>query len=475
MTGRLWSKVKFGILLQDNSRGIMPVLKLSYDHLPSHLKYCFAYCSVLPKDYTFIRKQLIQLWMAEGFLQQPKGRKHMEDVGNEYFNILLWNSLFKIVKKDEYAEIVTCKMHDLVYDLAQFVGKLDHLSMEANNVEDISAVRGFSIFLDHEGTFDILEALKKAKKLRTLFISSSLVSSDMLMNFKSLRALDLSRCEMKGLPSSLSELKHLRYLLGLPKEMRKMISLRDIELNKCDKCTQMPIDMGRLTNLRTLTRFIVGKDLGRSIKQLKCLNLRGELTICDLENVTSGIESREANLRGKQDIHFLQLLWGGHDNESDSGKLDDVLEALEPHPNLKSLLIENFGGLKVPTWMSNGLSPFKNLIQLRLQQCPRWEYNPTLGELPFLRVLYLSRMKNMKYLGREFYYSNSSGSTSSSTVAFPSLEELTLWEMRNLVEWLEVLPSFPSLEQLFVRSCPELKITPSRFPSLKKIVVFGHK
>ncbi|XP_043705573.1 putative disease resistance protein RGA3 [Telopea speciosissima] len=251
----------------------------------------------------------------------------------------------------------------------------------------------------------------------------------------------------------------------------------------------MPVEMGRLTNLQTLTRFIVGKDGGggRSIKQLKCLNnLRGELTISGLENVTIE-EAREADLRGKQNIHSLQLWWGTQ--RSDNGKMDDdddddVLEGLKPHPNLKSFFISDFGGTKYPTWMapSTGLSAYKNLIELRIQDCPRLEYvPPMLGELAFLIVLKLTGMEKVKCIGREFYYGSNNnscstcgtGATSSSSsetvVAFPSLNNLTLSGMFNLEDWLEVLPSFPSLEILILKSCPELKIMPSRFPSLKRL------
>ena len=48
-----------------NKSGVFPVLRLSYQHLPSHLKRFFAYCELFSKDYGFKQKKLILLWMAE--------------------------------------------------------------------------------------------------------------------------------------------------------------------------------------------------------------------------------------------------------------------------------------------------------------------------------------------------------------------------------------------------------------------------
>ncbi|XP_050281748.1 putative disease resistance RPP13-like protein 1 [Quercus robur] len=81
--------------LPNDQSNILSALLLSYYHLPSHLKQCFAYCSIFPKGYEFEKEKLVFLWMAEGFLQQQKGNDTIEEVGNEYFRELLSWSFFQ--------------------------------------------------------------------------------------------------------------------------------------------------------------------------------------------------------------------------------------------------------------------------------------------------------------------------------------------------------------------------------------------
>ncbi|GLT59611.1 hypothetical protein SLA2020_324200 [Shorea laevis] len=57
--------------LPEGQSGISAVLKLSYNRVPSHLKGCFGFCAIFPKDYEFDKTKLVLLWMAQGFLQQP--------------------------------------------------------------------------------------------------------------------------------------------------------------------------------------------------------------------------------------------------------------------------------------------------------------------------------------------------------------------------------------------------------------------
>ncbi|XP_028099995.1 putative disease resistance RPP13-like protein 1 isoform X2 [Camellia sinensis] len=76
-----WNNIlKSGIWdLPKQKSNILPALKLSYHYLPSHLKRCFAYCSIFPKDHEFEMERLVLMWMAEGFVEQPRSKKTREE------------------------------------------------------------------------------------------------------------------------------------------------------------------------------------------------------------------------------------------------------------------------------------------------------------------------------------------------------------------------------------------------------------
>jgi len=97
---------------------VMAILKLSYDHLPAHLKPCFEYCSLFPKSNVFCKTDLVKLWIAQGFIQSNIGYDTMEEAGIAYFSELLIRSFFQPSSVDNN-EIFS--MHDLIHDLAQSI------------------------------------------------------------------------------------------------------------------------------------------------------------------------------------------------------------------------------------------------------------------------------------------------------------------------------------------------------------------
>ncbi|XP_057961570.1 putative disease resistance protein RGA3 [Malania oleifera] len=395
--------------LPEDELGILPALKLSYNYLsPPSLKQCFAYCSIFPKDYVIEKEIIILLWMAQGFLQpSQESNLEMEDIGNFYFNVLLKNSLFQDVVKDAYGEIKTCKMHDLVHDLAQSISKSEiFLLEETQKRKEIPPVRHLSLISDKK----IEQRIGKdnGQKLRTLnFLRPCDVRGDTLANLKCLRSLNLSRSPIKKLSNSIGRLTQLRYLdisrteirrlpnsvtqlyhlqtlnmahcnkmVELPKELRRLINLRHLRLDWYNSRRLMkdaPIEMGRLVHLRTLPLFMVGPNKGHRIEELGSLNsIGGQLRICNLEHVRDKEEAKRANLLGKVNIDRLELEWStdtfkNNNNNRIFNHHDEVLEGLQPHSNLKRLWIEGYRGGAIPSWMTTML----HLQVLNIRNCPK--------------------------------------------------------------------------------------------------------
>ncbi|XP_022761326.1 putative disease resistance protein RGA3 [Durio zibethinus] len=474
------------------------VLKLSFDRLPSpSLKKCFAYCAIFPKEFCFEKEQLIQLWMAVGFLQPPPGSSMtMMDIGNKYFNDLLSNSLFQDVEKDSCGNIIACKMHDMVRGFALSVSKLESLVLmgDSTSITEISQhIRHLNVISDGESLPTVLTVA--APKLHTLFANTS-VFRKMSRTFKSLRVLKLrDASDVYDLPASLGKLKHLRYfdisntsiralprsitklynlqtlrflrcqLLKLPADVRNMISLKHIHF---DNETLQPIQMRNLTRLQTLPLFVVGLERGHRIEELRCLNeLGGKLKLCKLEHVRGKEDAKGANLCHKTNLSKLILEWSSTRSES-YGNDEEVLEGLQPYSNLSSLIIRNYTGEGFPSWMSGnvygsrGQFLLNNLMELELINCNRCKILPTLGHLQNLKNLILRKVESLICINSEFYCNNSSPGLDDSITLFPALKKFTMDDMTKLEEWVTISTTvmFPSLEELNIWRCPMLKSVP---------------
>lgn len=213
--------------ISKDQNNVISILKLSYDNLSPSLKQCFSICSIFPKDYWRIKRQfLIHLWMAEGFLQPfEEDAKWMEDLGDEYFNNLLSNSFYHDVEKDVHGNIKSCKIHDLLYDLAISVtGKHEHSLSLAKDIKmkDASEVRRLGLVFKDESLTMLREFLRASKKVRTLLLFEQSHSKDieLICRNSHLRVLDLTGLSIsESLITSISRLRHLRYLnLSSPKD-----------------------------------------------------------------------------------------------------------------------------------------------------------------------------------------------------------------------------------------------------------------
>ncbi|MBA0670404.1 hypothetical protein Goklo_029571, partial [Gossypium klotzschianum] len=207
---------------------------------------------------------------------------------------------------------------------------------------------------------------------------------------------------------------------------------------------------------------------------LECLNeLGGELRICNLQSVRDREEAHKANLRLKTKLCKLIFEW----TKFSTGTCDEVLESLQPPSGLQSLIVWNYGGEKLPSWMSRpvhgsniGSLLLDNLMELELNYCINCRSLPPLGQLHSLKFLALRNMEKVKCIGNEFYYD---GSNQGEIEVFPALKTFTLRRMRNLKEWKATTAAimFPCLEELLVSNCPLLESVPltGQCLSLKKL------
>ncbi|MFQ6647068.1 hypothetical protein Gotur_019488 [Gossypium turneri] len=103
---------------QDRQYGaVNRILVLSYKDLPYPLKPCFLYLSHYPEDWEIPKKELIRLWIAEGFI--PENEEFlMEDLGEKFLEELIDRSLVQVSRRDYTGtNVETCRVHDLLREL----------------------------------------------------------------------------------------------------------------------------------------------------------------------------------------------------------------------------------------------------------------------------------------------------------------------------------------------------------------------
>nr|XP_029116254.1 putative disease resistance protein RGA3 [Elaeis guineensis] len=286
----------------DKNNETLASLRLSYNRKPAHLKPCFVYCSTFPKDYEFDKDVLVRLWMAQGYMP-PRGRKTMENIGDECFNDLLRRSFFDSCV--DYLHHTTFKMHDMIHDLAKSIAgnecyaivdkklpsspdKVRHLYVQGlgelvkspspHNLRvlrslsrwtqygprPIQEIAQFSLLRCLEFcwlTFEIPDLLGNLKHLRYLRIASECMEKlpESVCLLYHLQTLILYCCALAKLPDGLGNLINLRCLKlysvcikRLPESVRQLCNLQSLDLRLCKELKELPSGIGSLTNLRHL-------------------------------------------------------------------------------------------------------------------------------------------------------------------------------------------------------------------------------
>ena len=228
--------------------------------------------------------------------------------------------------------------------------------------------------------------------------------------------------------------------------------------------------ISRLKNLQRLTHFIMSQKSGTRMEELRELSeIRGTLHISNVKNAMSVNDALQANMKGKSQLDKLILIWESAWRTNDSGIIQqrdatttDILDKLQPHPNLKRLSIRNYPGLSFPNWFGD-TSVLNTLVSLQLRGCRNCSTFPPVGQLTHLKRLKISSMARVEHVGSEFY----------GTAFFQSLEKLSFEDMPNWEKWLCCGELFPHLQKLSMRACPKLigKL-PEHLRSLEELEIY---
>ncbi|XP_052479487.1 putative disease resistance protein RGA3 [Gossypium raimondii] len=260
---------------------VLRSLFLSYHDLPqSRIRDCFLYCVTFPKGLQIRIDNLIRHWIGQGYLA-PSGNVKREDeveaTGREFFQHLASCSLFQDFVEEDDAGIVACKMHDIIYDLVQYLTSKDFVMKEVNRSEIMkfqlpsNDARHLTVILEEDHYFPL--SIKGGSKLRSLSIFSALgtrvVTCDSLhqlfVQSPCLRVLDLgmnNSCDnlLPKISSKIGDLIHLRHLNlfcckmihRLPDTICQLHDLLSLDLHGCSRLEKLPDGVGNLINLRYL-------------------------------------------------------------------------------------------------------------------------------------------------------------------------------------------------------------------------------
>ncbi|KAL0341901.1 UNVERIFIED_CONTAM: putative disease resistance protein RGA1 [Sesamum calycinum] len=225
-----------------------------------------------------------------------------------------------------------------------------------------------------------------------------------------LRNLDLrSNKDIKELPETMCNLCDLQNLnlvecerfSKLPKGIERLVSLRHLRYSDSSILYQIPQGLEKLTGLQTLRVFYAGRGCSKLgyLKELDQLSgyLRLMISLDDREDVD---EARKAKLMNKKHIEELEIVFTDAlmgRTEEDELLRNEALEALQPPPNLRHLMISCYEGTKFPGWIN---SSFNHLRSLQISGNNYISTLPCLGKLPNLQYLYVLGMERLKLVGR---------------------------------------------------------------------------
>ncbi|XP_074334688.1 disease resistance protein RPP13-like [Apium graveolens] len=480
MSYNYWSKVKEHIWRQLNVGGsfqIEEILSLSFNDLSPQMKDCFLYLARYPEDHVIDPDELKRLWIGEEFMSEAEEGEGviMEDLAEDCLKELINRNLLQVNDLRWNGQVKSCRVHDLVRDLAIKKAKehklLVVLDSGKHHPELIHLFEGQPRHVIYNEIGEYLKLVERrfdALLVRSLavvnYLSGKYELKEMKLvcaRFKNLKVLDMTSVYSKIIPEEIGDLVHLKYLGLMGREKYSTIPI------------DIPASIGKLKKLQTLhgrgtTDYRVPREICE-LHELRHLHIdvTGSLNIgthqTKLQTLLQ-ISCKEwmkidtVNLTNLHTLSINKVIEEGYSYTLESVSNLTSLQTFTLYfysveiPTLKPLSSCNrlksvylWGILKDPSELRHLPDSITDL-SLRVIEFTE-DPMPTLGSLSNLTALLLDNV----YRGNKMVCSEN---------GFPSLQILRLEGFFNLEE-LEVGDgAFPSLKQFQTILCPSLKKIP---------------
>uniref|UniRef100_R7W726 Disease resistance protein RPM1 n=1 Tax=Aegilops tauschii TaxID=37682 RepID=R7W726_AEGTA len=476
---RINDQLSWEIINNSSLDHIRNVLHLSFIYLPTYLKSCFLYCSLFPEDYLFKRKQLVRLFIAEGFIKE-RGESTLEEVAEGYLKELVDRNMLQLVERNSFGRVKKFRMHDLVRELAVDLCKKNCFGASYEDQCGGSLEMDGRRLVLHKVKKDIQQPFSNMHQLRTVITLGDSKSSCTLLPLlctesRYLTVLELSGLPLEKIPDAIGDLFNLRHLglrgskvKMLPKTIENLSNLLTLDLYESDihklpsgivklkklrhlfaervidaegdfECRSgvcIPIGLGNLTNLQTLQALEVQDECLRHLGELRQMR---SLRLWNVKGMYCG--------RISESLVRMPYLSNLDVNASDE---DEVLLLNVCLPSLQKLSLRGRlaeGALdESPLFQADG---GQNLYVFYLSWSQlREDPLPSLSRLANMTCLHFTRAYNGEQLSFLVGW-------------FPKLKVLSLRDLPNLSRLEVQQGAMASLEELFLANLSSMTEVPA--------------
>jgi len=316
--------IGYSLLMNPTSEGMKQVLDLSYNSLPQNLKACILYTGLYDEDIIIWKDDLVNQWIAEGFIQATEGQDKKE-IARSFFGRLISGKLILPVDVNKNGDVLSCVVQRMVLNLV-----IRYKSIEENFVTAIHHSQATTTLCDKVRRLSLQfgnaeDAIPptnmRLSQVRTVAFWGVLKCLPTVVQFTLLQVLILHFWDDKDSINfdlnRISELFRLRYLkvtsnvtLELGNQMRGLHTLETLTIDARVNAipadivhlpsllhfsvppeTDLPNGFGHMTSLRTLGYFDLSSNSIENVQSLSMLT-----NLVDLKLTCSKVQVQPENM-----------------------------------------------------------------------------------------------------------------------------------------------------------------------------------